>query len=74
MQPWETSVLLVVVAGRYDDDEDNLDEFEEDEELEEELEDEDEDDDDDYDDYDEYEDDFGDDEEPRPGRRRSEWD
>ena len=74
MWPWETSDSSVLVTSRYDDDEDDLDDFEEDEELDEEDEDEEYDEDEDYEDYDDYDEGGGDDDEPRHGRRRNEWD
>lgn len=70
MLPWDTSESLDFV-GLLRDDDDDYDDFEEDEELDEDYDDED---DEDYDDYDEYEEDFGDDDEPRPGKRGGDWD
>jgi len=72
MLPWETSVSVLVMA-RFDDDGDEFDDFEEDEELNEELDEEDEEGEEGYEDYDDYEEDLGDDDEPRHGRRRHEW-
>ena len=73
MWPLEVSYSPISLA-RYDDDEENMEDydgFEEDEEYDEDY---DEDDEDEDDDYEEYEEEFDDEDEPRPSRRRGDWD
>ena len=77
MLPWETSVRTAGARRRQDDESEDeveeFEEFEEDEELEEEMEEDDESDEESYEDYDDLEDDLDDNEGPRHGRRRNEW-
>ena len=73
MWPWETSASSRLVTARYDDDEDEIDDFEEEEELDEDEDAEYDEDDEEYEDYDDYGEELDEEEGPRHGRRRKEW-